>query len=133
MDERKRRQVLRACDYFLRGVIASKEACHHVILSCDEPTEVADYLRLLPVPLLDAVVKYLPELPMSDDEWVNYQGVGMRDGDEYAWEEMIVQYRAGTEAIRAFLGVTPEPESPGFRDRVRAACRNRMARFDETK
>ncbi|MDB5312591.1 MAG: hypothetical protein JWO38_6793 [Gemmataceae bacterium] len=130
MEDSRRFAALRVCDYDRRGIFTADEACKHLLFFCTEPPFVGECVQLLPTDLGLAVADFLPMLPSSDEEWADYEGVGQLDGDERSWAKMIAACRAGTEAARAhFSGFVAPGAAAGFMDRVRAAYRDRMARY----
>ena len=127
MDDYRRRSALRICEQHRRGLITADDACCNILFFRVEPALAADYVGLLPVDLRAALSELLPTLPVSDDGWASFRGVGQIDGDEQSWLQMIVDCRANTEAVREYLsGEASPPAAADFVDRVRQAYRDRL-------
>ncbi|WP_439631189.1 hypothetical protein [Gemmata sp.] len=130
MDEHRRRDALRSCEYHRRGILTAEEACANILFFCVEPALASEYVGLLPDNLRAALVAFLPTLPTTDEGWSDYQGVGQLDGDDSSWAWMIAECRANTEAARAFLlGEISLPAGSYFAARVRVAYRQRLDEF----
>lgn len=128
LDDSRRRDALRICDYYRRGILTADEACRVILFSCVEPPLAAEYVGLLSDDLRAALAQFLPTLPASDEGWARFEGVGQFDGDECSWARLVVECRASTEATRACMLVNADPPAAAdFVDRVRAAYRQRKA------
>jgi hypothetical protein len=131
MDDSRHRSTLKVCDHYRRGVLNASEACSSILFFSVEPASIADYLTLLPNELRDALIAFLPTLPVSDEGWVHFRGIRQLDGNEWSWAHTISECRANAEAARTYLSVEVcRPPAADFTDRVRAAYRKRFTEFN---
>jgi hypothetical protein len=133
VDDDRRRNALRVCDYFDRGIYSADDACRQILFFSVEPLHAADYVGLLPDGLRVAFPDLLSLLPYSEQGWVDFHGVMQLDGDEWLWARTVAECRTNTEAVReCLLGVSSPVPASNFTDLVRAEYRARMDAVSRT-